>query len=342
MMTSKAFKKPLAFYTGLFYFMSMAALLVIRILFAVGLFKGASAYAQDLIFGALAQLAAMGAISFLGYYIIKRKGLTGRPPFDFFGFKGGVGAKNWLKIFVISFLSPIVVWGFSAVWQTLLDAVGYNKGISSGGGIYTWQVYLIEILFTACLPALFEEIANRGMLYKGLEKKTPLKRIIITAMMFALMHQNIVQTGYTFLSGIILGALVVTTGSLWPAVFAHFINNALSCTIDFATNRGALNFLTPFSSWYYYNNWGRALSVVVFLAAAVVIVVLLYSLYLHRKPRLKVYTVYDTALKLSETEALAYYPEQSENTATGNIFLYAAIVMNSVATIFSLVWGIMK
>jgi len=79
----------------------------------------------------------------------------------------------------------------------------------------------------AVLPALCEETLFRGVLQPTIRRHTGKTHLAvwISAFAFALLHMQF----YTFLSifalGAVLGYIKVWTGSLWPSVIVHLINN---------------------------------------------------------------------------------------------------------------------
>lgn len=79
----------------------------------------------------------------------------------------------------------------------------------------------------AILPALCEETLFRGVLQPVILKHTGRTNLAVwvSAFAFALLHMQF----YTFLSifalGAVLGYVKVWTGSLWPSVIVHLINN---------------------------------------------------------------------------------------------------------------------
>lgn len=81
---------------------------------------------------------------------------------------------------------------------------------------------------------LSEEPLFRGLILGGfiLRYGAP-KAIAYSALMFALVHLNPWQFPIGLLAGLLLGWLTVRTGSLWPAVFAHVLNN-LSASLTHA------------------------------------------------------------------------------------------------------------
>lgn len=85
----------------------------------------------------------------------------------------------------------------------------------------------LKKLFLFCvLPAFVEEIYFRGFCQTTLEHRigvTP--AILLTSLLFALAHGNMWYIHLYFGLGCFLGWIYSKSGSLWPAIAAHFINN---------------------------------------------------------------------------------------------------------------------
>jgi len=80
-------------------------------------------------------------------------------------------------------------------------------------------------------PALGEELLFRGYLLRAFSHRSPAWLAVgVTAVLFGAIHMNALQGAGAFLIGLYLGFLVVRTGSLWPAVVAHGLNN-LTCAV---------------------------------------------------------------------------------------------------------------
>lgn len=145
-------------------------------------------------------------------------------------------------------LAPLCFLALQPAWAYLLD---WNAGWSlpdSLGGLKNWveesaltqsfiKTQLIDlnnspgfawqILVIAVLPAIAEEFLFRGAI-QGLFSRwfqAPWKAIAITALLFAAMHQQFFGIVPLFLAGLLLGFIRYWSGSLWPAILAHFINN---------------------------------------------------------------------------------------------------------------------
>ncbi len=78
-------------------------------------------------------------------------------------------------------------------------------------------------LFALAVAApLSEELLFRGLILDGLRRRYPAgKAIVLSAVLFALAHLNPYQLAIAFGLGLFLAWLVLRTGSLWPAIWAH-------------------------------------------------------------------------------------------------------------------------
>ena len=95
--------------------------------------------------------------------------------------------------------------------------------------------FTLSILSVAVAPALLEELLFRGAIMGSLLKYGKELAIFASAFMFALVHGNLVQIPFAFLVGLVLGAMVVETGSIWTGVAIHFFNNLISVLMDYAS-----------------------------------------------------------------------------------------------------------
>lgn len=87
---------------------------------------------------------------------------------------------------------------------------------------------VLQILGYAILPALFEEFAYRGVVLQSLRRYGDWFAILISALLFGILHGNIVQIPFAFLVGLLLGYVTVVSGTMWVGIAIHFGNNMLS------------------------------------------------------------------------------------------------------------------
>jgi len=109
------------------------------------------------------------------------------------------------------------------------DLIGYSMPTGTPTpSDYNDPATVILYMTVALAPAFAEEFLFRGVIYRNLRPFGRAQAVVISALMFALMHQNIAQLFYTFLAGIALALMYELTGSIWCSVFFHMFNNQLS------------------------------------------------------------------------------------------------------------------
>ncbi|MGB1075873.1 MAG: lysostaphin resistance A-like protein [Flavobacteriales bacterium] len=87
--------------------------------------------------------------------------------------------------------------------------------------------FIWTVITVALLPAVFEEIAFRGVLMPRLAKSTGNihAAVWISAALFSAIHLQFFGFVPRMLIGAGLGYLTIHSGRLWPAMVGHFVNN---------------------------------------------------------------------------------------------------------------------
>lgn len=88
--------------------------------------------------------------------------------------------------------------------------------------------FFLSLVLIAVIPALTEEFLFRGALlhsWKGLGR---MRAVLLTALIFSLVHYSLPSLPALFLIGALIGFMAYDSGSIWPGVIVHFLNNALS------------------------------------------------------------------------------------------------------------------
>ena len=97
---------------------------------------------------------------------------------------------------------------------------------------------LMTFISIAVVPAVCEEFLYRGCILSNLLPYGKTTAIIASAVLFSMMHCNVAQFFYTFVAGLVLGAVYVETGSIWPCTFIHLFNNFYSMIQQIIYERG--------------------------------------------------------------------------------------------------------
>lgn len=143
------------------------------------------------------------------------------------------------------------------LWLCLLLSFGALFGLSWLNsafidllGHFGYQAATIEIpkngffdfvlcsLIICVLPAFFEELIFRGFILAGSKRLGETFAVIAGGALFSLFHKNPAQTPYQFVMGALFCLIAIKSGSIFPSMLMHFINNFYIIVIYFALPEG--------------------------------------------------------------------------------------------------------
>jgi membrane protease YdiL (CAAX protease family) len=143
----------------------------------------------------------------------------------------GLGAALWVGSLGLMEVQSLVVPPPAAY----LDAFRLIHAALAPSGVVD---ALVSFLVIAGLPGSCEELVVRGVLLPALVPWTgrvarfgPGLAVTASALLFAAMHFDPYRFLFTFVIGLVLGALRLATGSLWPSVVAHVSLNTLTFAV---------------------------------------------------------------------------------------------------------------
>lgn len=96
--------------------------------------------------------------------------------------------------------------------------------------------FLINVLRVSIVAALTEELSLRGYVMGNLRLFGDKFAVIASAIVFALMHGNLIQAPFALIAGFALGYLSIKTGSMWTAIVIHALNNLLSLVVSYSAD----------------------------------------------------------------------------------------------------------
>lgn len=87
---------------------------------------------------------------------------------------------------------------------------------------------LLAASIIVLVPAFTEELLFRGVILNGFQKNYfDKKAVILSALLFGIVHLNPWQFLTAFIFGTYLGWIITKTSSILPCIFLHFLNNFL-------------------------------------------------------------------------------------------------------------------
>ncbi len=314
---------------SIIYFVVVIMTLLMRVGSALDMYSALNVDA-DSFFSCMVQIIIFGVVP-VGLYAIfavKRKD-SAKEILDDFGVKK-VSPRNWLRVIILGISMIILATGVSYVWQIFLLMIGYTR-IPSPTDYTDVGVLFKELALVALLPGIFEEITHRGLLWAGY-RDSKWKFVIISALLFSLMHQNINQTLYTFVDGIIMALAMYYTRSIWCGIFMHMLNNGVSVMLGYIDQHpGVFDWVNVMQDWLYTTIPGMIVSVIAVLVAITLIIIMFIRM---RKDAVRDGIVDEVPfVRVGQDIAKPLWKD---------IPFIITVLTGIVATVFSLVWGLMR
>ena len=124
---------------------------------------------------------------------------------------------------LIGMISSLIVGLFLEDSESLVEMTRIFRDLANNG-------FLLPLAFLiGATPGICEELLFRGYVQSRLTTRLGgFGGILITSVFFAAFHMDLVHSTAVFALGVWLGWLCWQSGSIFPAMLAHFFNNAIS------------------------------------------------------------------------------------------------------------------
>lgn len=136
----------------------------------------------------------------------------------------------------VGLLSTLIIGGFVEESETL-------KMLTEAFRAHARSGFLLPVaLLIGLAPAICEEVLFRGYLQPRLARLTrPGVGLMLASLLFAAFHLDPVHVVLVFPIGLWLGFLSYRSGSIFPAILGHFVNNVLSVFAVLSDETGTLD-----------------------------------------------------------------------------------------------------
>jgi sodium transport system permease protein len=126
-----------------------------------------------------------------------------------------VGLSAWAAVAILSeWISPVPKQVIEQLRRSLIPTDG-SRGL------------LGTLALVALTPAICEEALFRGPILRGLRTRAgPAAAVVLTGLLFGVFHVELSRILPTALLGVLLSLIALQSGSILPAMLAHFLNNA--------------------------------------------------------------------------------------------------------------------
>ena len=133
--------------------------------------------------------------------------------------------KDYLWLCLLAFVSTVGMQGLmiliqlaapQSIWQEMAALI-FDSNI------------LLQVLAVGIAAPIAEEVIFRGLIFKRMrERYNRWPSIIISSVIFGLIHGNLIQFIYAFILGVLMAYTYEKFGSIWAPIIFHVIANMLS------------------------------------------------------------------------------------------------------------------
>ncbi|NLT14048.1 MAG: CPBP family intramembrane metalloprotease [Clostridiales bacterium] len=160
------------------------------------------------------------------YYLIYRNRKQELLTFVSFRGLGAVGIPV-LVIFGVS-LNFLIEWLLSLASQLKFLAPLFER-YENLANLITGGDFIPSLLTVGILGPIFEEILFRGLIFGELRKIMKVRiALVIQAVLFGVMHFNVIQSSYAIIIGLLLGFVYYRSNSIIAPMIVHITINASS------------------------------------------------------------------------------------------------------------------
>ncbi len=296
-------KKTTLFYTNLIYFICACALVLLYILDNVIDFSFVDPTLYEALFSVVLQVGLLFVLPITLYSIFTKQ--SPKQTFKDFRYKK-ISLLCVVYCIIIGLCCYFLNLAVASFFSSIIRLFGYETVPSTGGAAASDQIgsLILNIILVAVLPAICEENLHRGLLLSGYSKLGMKKAIILSSVFFGLLHLNINQFFYATILGFLMALSVVICKSIYPGMIIHFLNNALSVYLNYATQHnlfGGKVLPTIEQIIAGGGTFNAFVSSFLFLSFIVGVIILFYYLLLKEMRIKKIQQLFDDAMKIETT-----------------------------------------
>ena len=148
-----------------------------------------------------------------------------------------ISLPSVLLIVAMALLGVFLVNDVTLIWSIPFQKLGFD--VTAGGVTVPSDRtgLLLCVLYVALLPGICEEFLFRGMLLSAFEGEGTRRAMVLTSLLFTLMHGSLIGAPAEFILGLIIALLVIYTDSIYAGLIYHTLHNAATVLLQFVQQR---------------------------------------------------------------------------------------------------------
>ncbi len=143
--------------------------------------------------------------------------------------------KEFIRFKKVNFITVVllILFGFFIrPFMGLLSAISMiwvkNEIANTAKDLLSEVNFGLALFFIAIIPSIFEEVVYRGVFYNEYRKVSTRKAVLLSGLLFGLIHMDLNQFFYAFFMGAIFALVIEATDSILASMIVHFTINGSS------------------------------------------------------------------------------------------------------------------
>ena len=148
-----------------------------------------------------------------------------------------ISLPSVLLIVAMALLGVYLVNDVTVIWSIPFQKLGFDV---TAGGLEVpldRMGLMLCVVYAAVLPGICEEFLFRGVLLSAFEAEGTRRAMVITSLLFMLMHGSLIGAPAEFILGMVIASLVIYTGSVYAGLIYHTVHNSATVLLQFMQQR---------------------------------------------------------------------------------------------------------
>lgn len=180
------------------------------------------------------------------------------------GLRKRIGVAQIAISLLLALLSIIAFLPVSNLFEYLFAKIGYSVEPNYPDFTSSVGALISGIVCLSILPAIGEELLLRGAFMRSQREMGTVYSLVVSSLIFALIHGSPTQFIYQLILGFITAYIVYISDSVYPSMIFHFTNNFTVVLFNYFALKNSFALTIPL--------WGQLL--MFFLGASLVLVAL--------------------------------------------------------------------
>lgn len=141
-----------------------------------------------------------------------------------------------MRVVIIAIAAVMIAQDASVFWYAIWQKLGLNVFVDNYVRPANSLELTLSVITAAVVAPVCEELLFRGVILPAWEPRSTKRAVMVTAVLFAILHGSLLGLPGQLFGGILLGLLVVWTGSIYAGLTFHSVYNAAGVILNYISS----------------------------------------------------------------------------------------------------------